>query len=436
MASKRHAELTPAQLDDILLQMDSKHTRVATNGAVSVFQNYLSSKYGYSPREIETFTAATLDTALCTFYAEVRTQKGELYTKKSLQSLRYGIQRFFNQPPMRRNFDIVDGEDFSNSRKMFSAVCKQLKSQGKGNVVHKPAILPGDLAKIATYFSSSNSDAKVLLHKVWFNIMLYFCRRGREGQRDLRAENFEIKTDDCGNKYVIQVGSEVTKNHQCDDDGVSGGVMYANNSPQCPVLAFELYRSKMNRRCDALFQRPRDNYNTEDAVWFDNKPIGKNTLSTMMASISTAAELSQRYTNHSIRATSITLLSEAGFNNRHIMSVSRHRNEGSISSYVRDTSIQQKKQMAETLSSAIDTTGQVSISENYTQSSSVPTASATASHLQHNRMPLSSVTSQPVPGQQSQPNINIDVPKSAAASLFAGAMITGGNFHIFLGQQQ
>ncbi|XP_077864197.1 uncharacterized protein LOC144349510 [Saccoglossus kowalevskii] len=167
----------------------------------------------------------------------------------------------------------------------------------------------------------------------------------REGQRDLRGSHFMVKSDDNGSKYVIQVGSEVSKNHQCDDDGVSGGIMYANNSNprHCPVRAFELYLSKANRRCDALFQRPRDNYSADDDVWFENKPIGKNTLSEMMALISKRASLSQRYTNHCIHATSITIHSEAGFNNRHIMSVSRHRNEGSIRSYVRDTSIEQKK---------------------------------------------------------------------------------------------
>ena len=131
MAQSRHAQLSPADLDDILLQMDSKYTRLATNNAVSVFKHYLTSKFGYGDRELERFTAATLDSALTTFYAEVRTQKGETYTKKSLQSLRYGIQRFYSQPPLRRNFDLANGDDFSESRKMFTAVCKQLKSQGR-----------------------------------------------------------------------------------------------------------------------------------------------------------------------------------------------------------------------------------------------------------------------------------------------------------------
>ena len=40
--------------------------------------------------------------------------------------------------------------------------------------------------------------------------------------------------------------------------------------------------------------------------------LEKNTLANMMATISRQGELSQRYTNHSIRSTAITVLDEAG----------------------------------------------------------------------------------------------------------------------------
>lgn len=280
----------------------------------------------------------------------------------------------------------------------------------------------------------------MLLHKVWFNIMLYFCRRGREGQRELRVHNFEVKSDDHGNKYIIQIGSEVTKNHQSDDDGVSGGIMYANNNePQhCPVRSFELYAAKSNGLCDALFQRPRDNYSVNDDIWYENKPIGKNTLSGMMVTISKCADLSERYTNHCIRATSITILSEAGFNNRHIMSVSRHRNEGSISSYVRDTSIQQKWQMAETLASATMTPLALDVGTDI-HPQAPPDEENTEPH-QSELVPVSPLLSLSQEHQLTNdlcvraPCINM--PQSAAASLFSNAVINGGSFNIFLGQKQ
>ena len=77
-AAVRHANLSGTELDDILLELDSKNTKIANNHSVSVFKDYIGSKFGYGERAMETFTAATLDEALTTFYAEVRTQKGEL----------------------------------------------------------------------------------------------------------------------------------------------------------------------------------------------------------------------------------------------------------------------------------------------------------------------------------------------------------------------
>ena len=49
--------------------------------------------------------------------------------------------------------------------------------------------------------------------------------------------------------------------------------------------------------------------------------------------LSVAAGLCQVYTNHCVRATAITLWSDAGLSNRHIMTISGHRNENSLKSY-------------------------------------------------------------------------------------------------------
>ena len=53
----------------------------------------------------------------------------------------------------------------------------------------------------------------------------------------------------------------------------------------------------------------------------------------MMKNISDAASLSHLYTNHSLRVTAITLWSNAGIPNGHIMAISGHRNEQSLAHY-------------------------------------------------------------------------------------------------------
>ena len=57
---------------------------------------------------------------------------------------------------------------------------------------------------------------------------------------------------------------------------------------------------------------------------------GERSLGDIMKQISTEANLSRICANHSIRATAIAILDKSGFEDRHIMAVSGHRNERSI----------------------------------------------------------------------------------------------------------
>ena len=50
-----------------------------------------------------------------------------------------------------------------------------------------------------------------LLSKVFFEIILYFCRRGQENLREMKPDDFETKTDDDGQQYICKVTSELTK---------------------------------------------------------------------------------------------------------------------------------------------------------------------------------------------------------------------------------
>jgi len=61
----------------------------------------------------------------------------------------------------------------------------------------------------------------------------------------------------------------------------------------------------------------------------------------MMKDISSAAGLSCIYTNHSVRATAITLWAYAGLTNREIMAISSHCNKSSLQNYHNMPSVQQ-----------------------------------------------------------------------------------------------
>lgn len=117
--------------------------------------------------------------------------------------------------------------------------------------------------------------------------------------------------------------------------------MYETGGPFCPVASFEKYIEHSNPNNEFLFLRPKKK--TDNEIWYDNMVVGERMLGNKMKEISTEAELSHIYTNHSIRATSITLLDKAGFEARHIMTVSGHRNESSIRSYSKTDEVTKEK---------------------------------------------------------------------------------------------
>ena len=120
--------------------------------------------------------------------------------------------------------------------------------------------------------------------------------------------------------------------------------------PMCPVLSFNKYVSKLHPGLDAFWQRPLDSFESCQPTWYCRVPVGKNTLSNMMPEISRKGNLSKIYTNHCVRATSITSLDNAGVEARHIMRASGHKSEASIRSYACRLSEDKARQMSDHLS--------------------------------------------------------------------------------------
>ena len=121
----------------------------------------------------------------------------------------------------------------------------------------------------------------------------------------------------------------------------------SNDSSLCPVASFRKYISHLNPENEHLFQRPKTRDVCEDEVWYDNMVLGENTLGKKMKVISQQAQLSAIYTNHSIRATAVTIF-DRRFEARHIMSVSGHRSESSLKIYCK-TGQNTKEKMADSL---------------------------------------------------------------------------------------
>ena len=113
-------------------------------------------------------------------------------------------------------------------------------------------------------------------------------------------------------------------------------------------------------------------------------PQGKNTIGEKMKNISSRAG-TRKYTNHCLRATSITSLQNAGFRDREIMSVSGHRSESSLKHYA-STSTATKHDMCHAIATVTDpqvaspavSSGPSAGTSGLPSSSAVPTASTTS----------------------------------------------------------
>ena len=298
-----------------------------------------------------------LDSALRSFYGEARKKNGEDYNKSSLLSLRNWIERKLNSPPYNRGIRITDNVCFAKSNQLLDAKIKALKREGKQNVQHKQPIELDDLRKLKNSDAINLTCPLGLLRNVWFHTTLYWCRRGVEGQRSLTKRSFVFEEDGNGQRFATMTHDEVTKNHP---GGISDSEsfeklarMYETDHSNDGYQALKLYLAKLNPLCESLFQYPKRQWKPADRVWFENRPLGVNKLSSMMKVISGEAELSRVYTNHCIRATAITLWSHAGLNDRQIMAISGHRNEASLRSYSNRPSTAQLQTCSDVLSCAL-----------------------------------------------------------------------------------
>ena len=348
---ERFPHLSEQSVQQLLDDELSDASKNIIRGAVATLAEYARSR-NTSLSNIEQMRADDLDVFLTRFFAEVRKQDGSLYSRNAILSLRYGLKVHFTKTC---GYDIMNATEFSSSNEMFSAVLVKLKREGKGAVNHKTPLSTDDFQKLYSSDALSTENPSGLQNKVFIDIMVYLCNRGRENLREMKPSDFKIATDSSGKRYVFML-DKLTKNHrgEVSDEHSQQGRMYEQpGSSRCPVLSFEKYISKLNPDCiDTFWQKPKTN-SEDEHCWYENIPLGKNTLGNKMKTLSEKAGLTTSYTNHCLRATCITALDQAGFEARHIMNVSGQKSEASIRSYSRYVSDSRKPEMSCALMSHI-----------------------------------------------------------------------------------
>ena len=327
----------------IQIQNESNNNSIFFSGWLKT--NNMSEEFEHLP-EIE------LNKLLEVFYTEVKSKDGNDLAKSTFFNIRAGICRHMRNPPYQRNFIIMNSPEFASSNRMFVSLLKRLKESGKDESKHYAAISEADLDTLKSPFAFDQNDPDQLQEKVFFDLNFQLARRGRENLRNLEPTAFHISFDDVGREYCEIKYNEKTKNHPGCEMPQAKPRMYSNNEPTCPVASLKKYLSKLDPSSNIFYVQPikRKNFKPEyENIWYTSKPHGINRIGNMMKKISERLHLSQTYTNHCIRATTVTELAKKGFEARQIMRVTGHKCESSLRSYDRDNSTLQKRLISESL---------------------------------------------------------------------------------------
>ena len=178
--------------------------------------------------------------------------------------------------------------------------------------------------------------------------------------------SFEIKTGSDGLDYIELTFNKKSKKNQ-GDQNLSGQDALHNDhhiiSAQpdnilCPVKSFKKYISLLHPDIDIFFQYPSKNKKC-----YDKKPIGKNSLATMMKEISEDAELSKIYMNHCIQKTTATAMKRQGFDLNEIQNVTKYKNLDSLNHYIAGPMYKEKQSYNDAL---------LNYAENETQHKNIP----------------------------------------------------------------
>ena len=198
--------LTDEEMDELLDSVDSKNTKNVERYARNKLERFCS-LVGMDFESLHQLPTRELDNLLSLFFCSLRKDDGTLYKKKSLQSIKFGIWKMF----MAKEIDISSSKEFHKFNNMYKAVLKQVKTDGKGTVKHKPPVNNNDMRKIRESGLVDPESPIGLQNKVFLDVMVYFGQRGRESLRAMTPDDYILRTDSKGKRY-FEMKDSLTKN--------------------------------------------------------------------------------------------------------------------------------------------------------------------------------------------------------------------------------
>ena len=134
---------------------------------------------------------------------EARTVSRQHYSRNSIRAIRAGLERYLTRAPHRKAFSITRDKVFAPSNETLDSHLKILAKTGVlSSTKHKQALEREDMEQLFTAKQLGNGTPEILVQSAWFYLMLYFCRRGRENQRNMVTEDIVFGKTANGLEYI------------------------------------------------------------------------------------------------------------------------------------------------------------------------------------------------------------------------------------------
>ncbi|PFX14626.1 Polycystic kidney disease protein 1-like 2 [Stylophora pistillata] len=125
----------------------------------------------------------------------------------------------------------------------------------------------------------------------------------------------------------------------------------------CSVAVVKAYLSHFNPKSGALFQKPLTGAKlkpSSDVILFSTLPFGHNTIDSMIKNMCLRVGIDPPFTNHSVKSTTVKILSPKDIKNRHITVVTGHKSDASLESYNDRLTFEQFKNLSSAITDFIN----------------------------------------------------------------------------------
>ena len=282
---------------------------------------------------------------LSCFICECQKENGQDFPPNTVKQMVYAVQAFLETKDIFWKL-LEKGGPFRSFRTVVDNLMRERTSQGLG-LVNRANIISFDLEnKLFSTGRLGDDGPEVLLHMVIYILGVHFMLRGHREHLELRRPGcnpqINVVRDSQGKECLKYVEDPEQKNRrggiECKKNPKQVCVYPAKDPIRCPMRLYKKYCNLLPLKTSVktLYLRPL--HCPKPRVWYGDQAYGVKWVSTVVRDlVAGLVPEGAKYTNHSLRATAITRMADAGVPDAMIKSKSGHASDSSANLYKRPT---------------------------------------------------------------------------------------------------